>query len=200
MVIVLGDSRPIVVHNQEIYDSPYAFAMRLEHLQLQGYTLLNPADGPAPSRSFWILSYRSAHYILLDRPSAPVLLGRSSDCHLLVPEPAISRRHASLHFEGGEWAVWDGDGAQASSNGVWVKTRRMWVGWEGREAGEERCKEGEERCKVGDILLSFAIREEHSLVHIEECVSFNRSTDGSLQETKRELEDSPGLEKHRSQL
>jgi len=32
MSIVLGDSRPIIVHNREIYDSHYSLSMRLEQL------------------------------------------------------------------------------------------------------------------------------------------------------------------------
>jgi hypothetical protein len=62
--------------------------------------------------------------------------------------------------------VEDGDGSQPSSNGVWVKNRRIWLG-------------AESKCKVGDILLSVSLREEHSL-QTEQCVSLNRSTDGSL--------------------
>jgi hypothetical protein len=32
MSLVLGDSRPVVVHNQEIYDSSFTLMMRLEQL------------------------------------------------------------------------------------------------------------------------------------------------------------------------
>jgi len=52
----------------------------------------------------------------------------------------------------------------------------MWMGFEGQEGKVK----GETKCKVGDMLLVFDIKEQNA-VQIEECVSFNRSTDGSFQ-------------------
>ena len=66
---------------------------------------------------------------------------------------------------------------QASSNGLWVKSRKMWIGFDG---GDGMVK-GETKCKVGDILVVFNIKDEQNAVQIEECVSFNKSTDNSLQ-------------------
>ena len=66
---------------------------------------------------------------------------------------------------------------QVSSNGVWVKSRKMWIGFDGQESKPK----GEAKCKVGDILLVFNIKDEQNAVQIEECVSFNKSTDNSFQ-------------------
>lgn len=117
----------------------------------------------ADAQSFWLLSYRSSNYVLLESPSSPLLIGRSSDCHLVIPEPTISRRHALLRFDQTQWLISDGDGTHPSSNGVWLKVRKLWVDFQDTEQAKGEEKEGqltrgESKCKIGDILLNFSIR------------------------------------------
>ena len=84
---------------------------------------MNPGEGVS---SFWLLSFKGLHLILLDRPGK-LLIGRSSDCHLTIAEASISRRHAHLDYGEKGWHLGDGDGINLSSNGVWVKVRKLWV-------------------------------------------------------------------------
>jgi hypothetical protein len=124
MQVVLGDSRPLVFHNQEIYDRAEQVAERVKELVEKGFTVLNPPGGGV--LSFWLLSFKGIRLLLLDRPGR-LLVGRSSDCHLAIPEASISRRHAHLDYAESGWHLGDGDGVNLSSNGVWVRTRKMWV-------------------------------------------------------------------------
>jgi hypothetical protein len=119
--VVLGDSRPLVFHHQEIYDSPVQLAVRLNVLSEQGYVMLNPGEG---SVSFWLASFKGCKLVLLDKPGR-VMIGRSSDCHLAISEASISRKHAHLDYTLKGWQLGDGDGTHASSNGVWVRTKRI---------------------------------------------------------------------------
>ena len=50
-----------------------------------------------------------------------VLIGRSRDCDVMLDDPNISRRHAELRRENGQWVVAD----LASTNGVKVNGRRV---------------------------------------------------------------------------
>lgn len=84
---------------------------------------MNPGEG---ALSFWLLSFKGLHLVLLDR-SGRLLIGRSSDCHLAIAEASISRRHAHLDYGENGWHLGDGDGLNLSSNGVWVKTRKIFV-------------------------------------------------------------------------
>jgi pSer/pThr/pTyr-binding forkhead associated (FHA) protein len=129
MHVVLGDSRPLIFHNQEIYDSGERLGDRVKELVEKGYVMLNAAEG---ALSFWLLSFKGLHLILPDRPGR-LLIGRSSDCHLAIAEASISRRHAHLEYGENGWHLGDGDGINLSSNGVWVKTRKIWVEYRGAD-------------------------------------------------------------------
>ena len=50
-----------------------------------------------------------------------VLVGRSRDCDVMLDDPNVSRRHAELRHENGQWVVAD----LASTNGVKVNGRRV---------------------------------------------------------------------------
>jgi Protein of unknown function (DUF3662)/FHA domain len=50
-----------------------------------------------------------------------VLVGRSRDCDVMLDDPNVSRRHAELRRENGQWVVAD----LASTNGVKVNGRRV---------------------------------------------------------------------------
>jgi hypothetical protein len=51
----------------------------------------------------------------------PVVLGRSKDCDIQVPDPNVSRRHAELRLEGDTYTLVDLD----STNGIEVGTRKL---------------------------------------------------------------------------
>src|SRR4051812_272813 len=53
--------------------------------------------------------------------SARLLIGRSSQCHLVLADDTVSRRHAELRIEDGHWMLRD----LGSSNGTWVNGRRI---------------------------------------------------------------------------
>ncbi len=72
-------------------------------------------------------------------------IGRHPDCTLTVSQPSVSRRHARLWFDGGEWHVED----LQSSNGTYVNNRRI---------SKSTISEGDEvRC--GDFVLTYVVRE-----------------------------------------
>ena len=49
------------------------------------------------------------------------VIGRESDCHLAIPNQAVSRRHAQLQFEDGQWSIED----LRTRNGTWVNGQRI---------------------------------------------------------------------------
>ena len=49
------------------------------------------------------------------------VIGRESDCHLAVPSPSVSRRHAELRLEDGQWSIED----LRTRNGTWVNGQRI---------------------------------------------------------------------------
>ncbi len=58
-------------------------------------------------------------------PDRPVILGRSPDVDIHVPDEAASSRHAELACEDGRWRVRDLD----SSNGVRINEEKVMSGW-----------------------------------------------------------------------
>ncbi len=48
--------------------------------------------------------------------TSEMLLGRSTECDLLIPDPSVSRRHAQLFFRDGKWILVDLD----SKNGTYI--------------------------------------------------------------------------------
>ena len=49
------------------------------------------------------------------------VIGRDSDCHLAIPSPSVSRRHAQLRLQDGQWSVED----LQTRNGTWVNGQRI---------------------------------------------------------------------------
>jgi pSer/pThr/pTyr-binding forkhead associated (FHA) protein len=49
------------------------------------------------------------------------VIGRESDCHLAVPDPTVSKRHAELRLEDGQWSIED----LRTRNGTWVNGQRI---------------------------------------------------------------------------
>ena len=49
------------------------------------------------------------------------VIGRESDCHLAVPSPIVSKRHAELRLEDGQWSIED----MRTRNGTWVNGQRI---------------------------------------------------------------------------
>ena len=49
------------------------------------------------------------------------VIGRESDCHLAIPSWSVSRRHAQLRLEDGQWSIED----LRTRNGTWVNGQRI---------------------------------------------------------------------------
>jgi pSer/pThr/pTyr-binding forkhead associated (FHA) protein len=49
------------------------------------------------------------------------VIGRESDCHLAIPDPTVSKRHAELRLEDGQWSIED----LRTRNGTWVNGQRI---------------------------------------------------------------------------
>ena len=49
------------------------------------------------------------------------VIGRESDCHLAIPSPSVSRRHAQLRLEDGQWSIED----LRTRNGTWVNGQQI---------------------------------------------------------------------------
>jgi hypothetical protein len=77
--------------------------------------LAPPSDAPAHTRALLVGEGRRT--VL---SGSRVLLGRSRDCDVTVDDPNVSRRHAELRNEDGNWIVTD----LGSTNGVKVNGRR----------------------------------------------------------------------------
>jgi hypothetical protein len=88
------------------------------------YKAIEPAEGAVDSeqpvivRETATLSFDDARHEISARR---VVLGRSKDCDITVPDPNVSRRHAELRQEGATYWLVDLD----STNGVEVKGRRV---------------------------------------------------------------------------
>lgn len=54
-------------------------------------------------------------------PDAPIVIGRSPDCDLVIAEPSVSGRHARLYWRGAQLVIED----LGSANGVWVSGQRV---------------------------------------------------------------------------
>lgn len=60
------------------------------------------------------------------------MIGRSSDCSIVILEASISRRHAVLEYAQKKWRIIDGDGVNASSNGLWRRSKKIWLDYRNR--------------------------------------------------------------------
>jgi hypothetical protein len=77
------------------------------------------------------LSARPLRLLVLDRSGAEdeLLIGRSEDCDVVLPDPRVSRHHARLRFRDGNWILQDLDSTNGSLvNGVRVGRCQLRVG------------------------------------------------------------------------
>ena len=49
------------------------------------------------------------------------VIGRDADCHLAIASPSVSRRHAQLRLQDGQWSIED----LRTRNGTWVNGQRI---------------------------------------------------------------------------
>lgn len=49
------------------------------------------------------------------------VIGRESDCDLAIPSPGVSKRHAELRLQDGQWSIED----LRSRNGTWVNGQKI---------------------------------------------------------------------------
>ncbi len=61
-----------------------------------------------------------------------------------------------MQFSNKKWRLIDGDGINASSNGVWRKTKKIWIDYRNKNLKMEG---GQSIAKIGDILFTFTIKE-----------------------------------------
>jgi hypothetical protein len=93
------------------------------HDELRGLTADLPASAPAPWHRLraWVRRRAVALPDATDLVRARLTIGRSGDCHLVLADDTVSRRHAELRAEGGRWLLRD----LGSSNGTYVNGRRV---------------------------------------------------------------------------
>lgn len=78
-------------------------------------------------------------------PAIEVTIGRSSSCELPVRDRYLSRRHASIRSDEGNWVLRD----LGSANGTWIDGKRI--------DGEVRLSSGT-RIRIGDTELEFVLQ------------------------------------------
>lgn len=79
-----------------------------------------PQQTPAPALEVEVRlpNGKRATYPLRDEP---LLVGRRPDCHIVLPDPKVSRRHLQIQKQGDQVVLID----QNSSNGVFLQGRRI---------------------------------------------------------------------------
>jgi len=65
-----------------------------------------------------IKKYNSFLFRILSKEKTKYLLGRKSDCDIVINDPGFSREQTSIKFENGSWYVKDG-GENSSRTGSW---------------------------------------------------------------------------------
>ena len=94
---------------------------------------------------------------------APVTIGRSASCRLVVDDTEVSRVHARFVVEAGELFAED----QQSTNGVWVNDERI--------RGRKKLKVGD-RIVVGTEELVIALTPDGVAAHPSNRLSPRRAT------------------------
>jgi hypothetical protein len=106
------------------------FSLRIEDAmhsgsrdELRGLTADLPASPPA--RLSRLRSWLGGRSLGLppagELQEARLVIGRSSECQLVLADDTVSRRHAKLYVEDGRWLLRDLE----SSNGTWLNGRRI---------------------------------------------------------------------------
>ena len=75
-------------------------------------------EEPAPTAGGPVLSFAGLRHEI---KNPPVVLGRSKDCDIPIPDPNISRRHAEIRLEDGQYTLVDLD----STNGIEIGTKKV---------------------------------------------------------------------------
>jgi pSer/pThr/pTyr-binding forkhead associated (FHA) protein len=73
-----------------------------------------------------VIEQAGGHEIALPPQQIPLdidcfVIGRESDCHLAIPSQSVSRRHAQLRLQDGQWSIED----LRTRNGTWVNGQRI---------------------------------------------------------------------------
>lgn len=76
------------------------------------------ASGPLPGKAFFVLLWRDLPIALGDGEH---LIGRESDCHIVVDVAGVSRHHARIEVAGSQALIGD----LSSKNGTYVNRRRI---------------------------------------------------------------------------
>jgi len=87
-----------------------------EYMTLPGALISSPTAQKVAAQSQTIhLSWKGIHAAFASN-QLPVFLGRDTDCHFIVDDPRVSRRHASISCRAGRFYLQD-----ISSYGTWVR-------------------------------------------------------------------------------
>jgi Nif-specific regulatory protein len=88
-------------------------------------------------------------------PSRPTLIGRGTDCHIILPDPLCSRVHAIITYEDDRWVVRD----QKSRNGITVNDQK---------ADEATLVDGN-TLRVGSNAFEFRLSEEPATAEADDA-------------------------------
>jgi pSer/pThr/pTyr-binding forkhead associated (FHA) protein len=86
----------------------------------------SPGQQMPPDGDCFVVEHAGGRVIALPPQQIPLdvdgfVIGREPDCHLAVPSPAVSRRHAQLRLQDGQWSIED----LRTRNGTWVNGQRI---------------------------------------------------------------------------
>ena len=92
--------------------------------------------------AYLICQLDNGSYLDFELPTRPVMIGRTPQADLQIPNEKISRIHCAIRCEGGVYFIKD----LGSSNGTWVNNERI---------QEAHLRFGD-NIQVGNILLTFS--------------------------------------------
>jgi pSer/pThr/pTyr-binding forkhead associated (FHA) protein len=95
-------------------------------LRITQYPGMGPGQQMPLDAGWFVIDQAGGRVIALPPQQIPLdnhcfVIGRESDCHLPIPSPSVSRRHAQLRLQDGKWSIED----LRTRNGTWVNGQQI---------------------------------------------------------------------------
>jgi DNA-binding NtrC family response regulator len=137
--------------------------------QSTGTISIAPRDSDTPSATFVLLAVdgadRGARWVIDATSPSRILLGKSPTCDIRLADPAVSRRHASLHVSRSRLRLTD----LGSTNGTFVNGIMIGDAW----------LDGGEFVRVGETSFHVQAGEARGPVPLSQRTSFGQVVGGS---------------------